>query len=329
MKIIYMGTPDFAVGPLESMIKAGHEITAVVTQPDRPKGRSGVLVASPVKETALKYNIPVLQPEKIRNPEEIERLRAYPADIFVVAAFGQILTKEVLDMPRFGCVNIHASLLPHLRGASPIQHAILMGDEETGVTIMQMDEGLDTGDILLQEKVKILDTDTGGSLFDKLAALGSELIVKALPMIERGELTPIPQDDAAADKVGMLKKSMGLIDFARPAKEIDRQVRGLDPWPGAYTTYNGKSLKIWGVKPLDSGETDGMPELPARLVDITQSGRRLRPGMIVHTDKKSLYVYTSDGILRIDELQLEGKKRMRCADFMLGVKIGAGEMLGI
>ena len=329
MKIIYMGTPDFAVGPLESMIKAGHEITAVVTQPDRPKGRSGALVASPVKETALKYNIPVLQPEKIRDPEAIERLRAYPADIFVVAAFGQILTKEVLDMPAFGCINIHASLLPHLRGASPIQHAILLGDEVTGVTIMQMDEGLDTGDILLQEEVKILDTDTGGSLFDKLAKLGSELIVKALPMIERGELTPIPQDDAAADKVGMLKKSMGLIDFNRSAIEIDRQVRGLDPWPGAYTSYNGKTLKIWGVKPLGAEETENMTGLSASMVDITRSGRRPRPGMIVHTDKQSMYVYTAEGILRVDELQLEGKKRMRCADFMLGVNIGAGQVLGI
>ncbi len=312
MKIIYMGTPDFAVGPLKAIIDAGYEVTAVVTQPDKPKGRSDRLIPSPVKEVAVEHDIPVLQPVRLRNPESIEELRAYPADIIVVAAFGQILPREVLKMPRFGCVNIHASLLPHLRGASPIQHAILMGDKESGVTIMQMDEGLDTGDILLQERIPIADDDTGGTLFDKLAVVGSGLIVKALPLIERGELTPVPQDEAMADHVGMLKKSMGQIDFTRPAAEIERQVRGMDPWPGAYTTYNGKQLKLWKTS-----------------VDITQDNDALpTPGTVIRTDRSSVYVSTGDGVLRIDELQLEGKKRMSVRDFLLGQHMNAGDRLG-
>ncbi|MBR6390145.1 MAG: methionyl-tRNA formyltransferase [Lachnospiraceae bacterium] len=312
MKIIYMGTPDFAVGPLKAIIDAGYEVTAVVTQPDKPKGRSDRLIPSPVKEVAVEHDIPVLQPVRLRNPESIEELRAYPADIIVVAAFGQILPREVLKMPRFGCVNIHASLLPHLRGASPIQHAILMGDKESGVTIMQMDEGLDTGDILLQERIPIADDDTGGTLFDKLAVVGSGLIVKALPLIERGELTPVPQDEAMADHVGMLKKSMGQIDFTRPAAEIERQVRGMDPWPGAYTTYNGKQLKLWKIS-----------------VDITQDNDALpTPGTVIRTDRSSVYVSTGDGVLRIDELQLEGKKRMSVRDFLLGQHMNAGDRLG-
>lgn len=312
MKIIYMGTPDFAVGPLKAIIDAGYEVTAVVTQPDKPKGRSDRLVPSPVKEVAVEHGIPVLQPVRLRDPGSIEELRAYPADIIVVAAFGQILPREVLEMPEFGCVNIHASLLPHLRGASPIQHAILMGDKESGVTIMQMDEGLDTGDILIQESIPIEDDDTGGSLFDKLAVVGSGLIVKALPLIERGELTPVPQDEALADHVGMLKKSMGQIDFSRPAVEIERQVRGMDPWPGAYTSYNGKQLKIWKT-----------------VVDITSNHAGLpAPGTVVGTDKTSVYVSTGDGVLRIDELQLEGKKRMSVRDFLLGQHVNAGDRLG-
>ncbi len=312
MKIIYMGTPDFAVGPLKAIIDAGYEVTAVVTQPDKPKGRSDRLIPSPVKEVAVEHDIPVLQPVRLRNPESIEELRAYPADIIVVAAFGQILPREVLKMPRFGCVNIHASLLPHLRGASPIQHAILMGDKESGVTIMQMDEGLDTGDILLQERIPIADDDTGGTLFDKLAVVGSGLIVKALPLIERGELTPVPQDEAMADHVGMLKKSMGQIDFTRPAAEIERQVRGMDPWPGAYTTYNGKQLKLWKTS-----------------IDITQDNDALpTPGTVIRTDRSSVYVSTGDGVLRIDELQLEGKKRMSVRDFLLGQHMNAGDRLG-
>ena len=325
MKIIYMGTPDFAASPLESIIRAGYEVVCVVTQPDKPKGRSGKLIPSPVKEVAMSHGIPVLTPVKIRTPESIEELRQYPADLGVVAAFGQILPKEVLDMPRLGCVNIHASLLPHLRGASPIQHAILNGDEETGVTIMQMDEGLDTGDILIQESIPILDDDTGGSLFDKLSVLGSELIVKALPMIESGALTPIPQDESRADKVGMLKKEMGRMDFTQSSVQLDRHVRGMDPWPGAYTSYKGRQLKIWKVRSVDiTKEPD-----KKYLVDIISKTKDSEPGTVIYSDKSSIYTACGEGILAIDELQLEGKKRMSTHDFLLGVRIQAGERFGI
>lgn len=310
MKVIYMGTPDFAAGPLEYIYRAGYEITAVVTQPDRPKGRSKTPVMSPVKEVALKYGIPVLTPERIRNEESIRELSAYPADVIVVCAFGQILPPEVLNMTKYGCINIHASLLPHLRGASPIQHSILLGDSKTGVTIMQMDEGLDTGDILIQESIPILDDETGGSLFDKLSVLGSELIVKALPMIEAGELTPIPQDESKADKVGLLKKEMGLMDFSKSSAQLDRHVRGMDPWPGAYTYLDGRQLKIWKAK------------------DIGASDEEAVPGTIIKTDKDHIYVACKNGILRIDELQIEGKKRMSVHDFMLGQKIESGMRLG-
>lgn len=320
MKVVYMGTPDFAVGPLEAIIEAGHEVVCVVTQPDRPKGRSTKLIPSPVKETALKYQIPVLTPVKIKDPQSVAELRNYPADIFVVAAFGQILSEEILTMPKFGCVNIHASLLPHLRGASPIQQSILLGDEKTGVTIMQMDRGLDTGDILIQEAITISSTDTGGSLFDKLAVLGSELIVKALPMIEAGELTPIVQDEDKADYAGMLTKSMGKIDFEAGALEIERKVRGLNPWPGAYTSLNGKQLKLWHC-----GAVSTLPDDPYR----DERKDKDDPGTVIEVLKDAIYVRTGAGILRIDELQLEGKKRMAVRDFLLGYKIETGEKLGL
>lgn len=319
MKIVYMGTPDFAVGALEAIIEAGHEVVAVVTQPDRAKGRSDKLVFSPVKEVAVKNNIPVLQPERIRRPEAIEELRQYPADIFVVAAFGQILPKEVLEMPKFGCVNIHASLLPFLRGAAPIQYSILEGHAKSGVTIMQMDEGLDTGDILIQEAIPITHNDTGGSLFDKLAELGAKLIVKALPMIENGEITPIPQDETKATHVGMLSKSMGCIDFSKPAEKIELQVRALDPWPGTFTTFNGKQLKIWHC-----GAISMLPNEPAHLAEI----KNAEPGTIIEVYEDVIYVQTGDGILRIDEIQLEGKKRMNVRNFLLGNKVFIGDKLG-
>lgn len=319
MKIVYMGTPDFAVGPLKAIIEAGHEVLAVVTQPDRPKGRSGKLICSPVKELALEYDIPVLQPEKIKRAEAVEELKKYPADIFVVAAFGQILSQEILDMPRYGCICIHASLLPHLRGASPIQHSILMGDKESGITIMQMDAGIDTGDILYQRSVPILNSDTGGSLFDKLSKLGSEMIVEVLPKIENGEITPVVQDESRADYAGMLNKSMGKIDFGSDAVVIERQIRGLDPWPGAYTSYGDKNLKIW-----HAGAVSTLPDDPYR----DEKKDKDAPGTIIEVLKDAVYVRTGSGILRIDELQLEGKKRMRVRDFLLGYKINVGERLG-
>lgn len=309
MRIVYMGTPDFAVEPLISIIKAGFEVSAVVTQPDRAKGRSGQPAPCPVKMAALEYDIPIFQPEKIRTEECVETLMQYPADIFVVAAFGQILTRQILDIPRLGCVNIHASLLPHLRGASPIQHAILNGDKETGVTIMRMDEGIDTGDILLQESIPILDTDTGGSLFDRLSDLGAALIVKALPMIEAGTLTPVPQDESKADHVGMLKKSMGEMDFSLSAETLERQIRGLDPWPGAYTGINGKQLKIWKASVIKGEYT-------------------APPGTVVKDADGLIVVACGEDYLAVSELQPEGKRRMSASDYLNGRGSLTGVILG-
>ena len=309
MKVIFMGTPDFAVGALQAIINAGHEVTAVVTQPDKEKGRGKEVKYSSVKECALKNNITVLQPSKIKTSEAIEELRQYEADIFVVAAFGQILSKEILNMPKYGCVNIHASLLPKYRGAAPIQWSILDGEKETGITIMQMDEGLDTGDILLQEKVKIMDTDTGESLFDKLAACGAELIVKALPLIEQGSLLRIKQDDSKSCYAKMLKKEMGLLDFAKDANVLARTIRGLNSWPSAYTYLNGKTMKIWEAVPISNGK------------------RNEEQGTILEVKKDHFIVSCKSGELKITKIQLEGKKKMDVSDFLLGYKLEVGQKL--
>ncbi|MBO5292002.1 MAG: methionyl-tRNA formyltransferase [Lachnospiraceae bacterium] len=313
MKIVFMGTPDFAVGALEAIVQAGHEVTCVVTQPDKPKGRGKEMQYTPVKECARKYQIPVFQPMKIKQPEEIAVLRSYEADIYVVAAFGQILSQEILDIPRFGCVNIHASLLPKYRGAAPIQRALIDGEKETGVTIMQMNAGLDTGDMLTKTVVPILDTDTGESLHDKLSAAGAELIVKTLPMIEAGEVIPEKQDDTQSTYAKMLNKSMGRIDWSRPAVEIERLVRGLNSWPSAYTSFHGKNLKIW----------------ESRIAREAENGTNAEPGCVVWVDKESFTVQTGEGALCITNVQIEGKKRMPVKDFLLGYKIETGEKLGV
>ena len=302
-----MGTPDFAASALEAIIEAGHEVVAVVTQPDKEKGRGKQVSMSPVKECAIKYDIPVLQPVKIRLPENVEELKKYPADVYVVAAFGQILTQEILDMPKYGCINIHASLLPAYRGAAPIQWAILDGLKETGVTIMQMDAGIDTGDILLQETLEIENTDTGESLFDKLSVLGAKTIVKALPMIEKGELTPIKQDDSKSNYAKMLKKEMGLIDWNNSAEVIERYVRGLNSWPSAYSFIGGKQLKIWKAEVVEANGN---------------------PGEVIAIDKKSFTVACGENALKLIEIQLEGKKRMDVGAFLLGYKVNTGDCLG-
>ena len=314
MKIIFMGTPDFARTALEKIIEAGHEVTLVVTQPDKPKGRSGELQVSDVKACALEHNIPVFQPVRIKLPENVAELKKYEADIYVVAAFGQILSQEILDIPRFGCVNIHASLLPKYRGAAPIQQAILDGEEKTGVTIMQMAAGMDTGDILIQREIVIDRDETGGGLFDKLSVLGGKLIVDALPMIERGELTPVPQDEAKATKCGKLSKDMGRIDFNKDAETIFNLVRGLNPWPSAFTSLNGKMLKIWKAEVVK--ELDGV------------DGAGAAPGEVVAVYKDSFAVKTGCDYLKVEEIQLEGKKRMLVKDFLLGYKLEEGTKLG-
>lgn len=307
MKIIYMGTPDFSVGALEALMEAGHEVTAVVTQPDKQKGRDRKVRFSPVKECALKHGLPVLQPMKIKSPEAVKELRKYEADIFVVAAFGQILSREILEMPKYGCINIHASLLPKYRGAAPIQWAILDGESVTGVTIMQMNEGLDTGDILLQKEVAIEKTDTGETLFHKLSQTGAKLITEVLPLIEEGKIRPIKQDEAKATHVKMLTKEMGKVDWKKDAAALERLVRGMNSWPSAYCTFRGKTLKIWQAEVL---EDSGNDELPGKILTVT---------------KDSIQVRTGSGILSIKEIQLEGKKRMPVKDFLLGYPVKAGE----
>lgn len=311
MKIIYMGTPDFAVAPLEAILKAGHEVTAVVTQPDRQKGRGREVQYSPVKECALSYGIPVLQPLKIKEKDAVEELRKYPADIFVVAAFGQLLSEEILNMPRLGCINIHASLLPAYRGAAPIQWCVINGEEKTGVTIMQMAKGMDTGDILLQKEVVLDEKETGGSLFDRLMETGAELIVEVLPKIEAGELTPVVQKEELATYAGKITKDMGNIDFAKSAVTIERLIRGLNPWPSAFTHYKGKILKIW----------------EADVVSECANAENPVPGTVIAMDKEFFTLATGEGALRIRSLQPEGKKRMSCAEFMRGYEVKVGEAL--
>ena len=311
MKIVYMGTPDFAVGALKSVIEAGHEVCLVVTQPDRVRGRGHEVSYSPVKKCALEYDIPVFQPVKIREAEAVDKLRSMNADVFVVAAFGQILSEEILNIPRYGCINIHASLLPKYRGAAPIQGCILNGESKTGVTIMQMDKGVDTGDILLQRETDIAPDETGESLFDKLSVLGSSAITEALAMIEKGEIIPVRQDEEKATHVGMLNKEMGLIDWNKENVVIERYVRGLNSWPSAYTLYKGKILKIWQSC---TEESDGTEDKI--------------PGTVLKADDTGLYVMTGKGVLVITILQLEGKKRMDIASFLRGQQIKAGEILG-
>ena len=314
MRIVFMGTPDFAVGALEAMVQAGHQVCAVVTQPDKPKGRGKGISMSPVKECALKYEIPVFQPGKVRAPEAVETLRGYGADVFVVAAFGQILSEEILTMPPYGCINIHASLLPKYRGASPIQWAILNGETQTGVTIMQMDRGIYTGDMLMKRAVTVEPEDTGESLHDKLRQAGAELIVEALPEIARGGLKPEKQKEEEATYVSMLHKAMGRIDWTKDAVSLHRLVRGLNPWPSAYTVFHGKTLKLWECEPV--GEEEGILH-----------GDKV-PGRVEKVTKEVFYVQTGNGLLKILQVQLEGKKRMQVKDFLLGYSVAEGDMLG-
>lgn len=308
MKVIFMGTPDFSVGTLEALIEAGHEVTLVVTQPDKPKGRGKAMQYTPVKETALAHGIEVYQPAKIREPECVEYLKKYEADIMVVVAFGQILTKEILDMPKYGCVNVHASLLPKYRGAAPIQWAVINGEKVSGVTTMRMDEGIDTGDMILKEEVELDSEETGGSLFERLAKTGAELCVKTLTAIEDGTATYTPQDNAQATHTKMIKKQLGEIDFTKPAEEIERLIRGLNPWPSAYTHWNGKTLKIWKVSVVEK-----------------ESGKE--PGTI-EVGKNTIAVQTGKGMLQLEEIQLEGKKRMQTDAFLRGVSLETGILLG-
>ncbi len=317
-----MGTPDFSVPVLTAMKEAGHDMLAAVTQPDKPKGRGKEMQMTPVKAKALELGIPVLQPKRVRDPEFVEQLRELKPDVMVVVAFGQILTKEVLEVPKYGCINVHASLLPMYRGAAPIQYVILNGEKETGVTTMFMDEGLDTGDMLLKTVVPITADETGGTLHDKLSAAGAELLIRTLEQMEAGTLRRIPQTGETC-YVGTLKKSMGEMDWSRPAEELERQVRGLNPWPSAYTFLNGKTLKIWKAEVLHTEAVSSQEaEEPEALAD------RKSCGSVIVISRDSIQVQTGDGILAIRELQLEGKKRMTADAFLRGYPVEAGTILG-
>ena len=344
MKVVFMGTPDFSVGTLEALVEAGYEITGVVTQPDKPKGRGKQMMPTPVKEAAEKHGLPVYQPRRVRDAEAIEEIRKMEPDVIVVVAFGQIIPKEILDMPKYGCINVHASLLPAYRGAAPIQWAVMNGDEVSGVTIMKMDEGLDTGDMLTKVEVPLAPacppsrrggrsrqhakyniTDTCArpmTLKDKLAAAGAKLLVETLPKLEKGEVTPEKQPEISTTEYArMIKKEDGKIDWTKSAVEIERQIRAMSPWPSAFTKVNGKNLKIWGAKVIAMFGGDLFSKIPGQ--NPTKSA-----GKVWVADETGLHVKTGDGILVIEELQLEGKKRMKAADFLRGYAIEPGTRLG-
>ena len=315
MKLVFMGTPDFAVGTLQEIVKAGHEVVGVVTQPDRPKGRGKNLQPTPVKAAAQELGLTIYQPKSIKAPEFVETLRQLQPEAIVVVAFGQLISREILEIPPHGCLNVHASLLPKYRGAAPVQWAVLCGEKESGVTVMRMDEGLDTGDMLAKESVLLEPDETGGSLFEKLSVLGARLLAETLGKLERGEIFAESQPaDSPTPYAAMIQKSMGCVDWQKDAEEIERLTRGLDPWPGTFTHFKGKNLKIFKVRIYN--------------LDIPKSWEEAVPGQVVDANEEGIYVKCRRGYLRIEELQLEGKKRMPAADFLRGCRIDAGDILG-
>ena len=309
MRVIFMGTPDFSVGALKALAENGYEIAGVVTQPDKPRGRGKASAMTPVKEAALELGLTVYQPSRVREQSFMDTVRALNPDVIVVSAFGQIIPKALLELPRYGCVNIHASLLPKYRGAAPIQWAVMDGEPVSGVTIMQMDEGLDTGDMLAKTEVPLDPDETGGSLFDKLSRAGAELLIRTLPALERGTLTPEKQPlESPTAYARMIRKEDGRIDWNLEAEAIERPIRGLNPWPSAYTELTGKILKIWRaeVLPKESGQT---------------------PGTVTEAGKGGFCVQTGKGVLRLLEVQLEGKKRMDAQAFLRGFHAAPGMKL--
>ena len=311
MRLVYMGTPDFAAAPLAALSDAGHSIEAVVCQPDRPAGRGKAVKPGPVKETAIKLGLKVLQPEKIKNNEEfLGQLRAIAPDAVVVAAYGKILPRQILELPEYGCVNIHASLLPKYRGAAPVQWAVVNGEKESGLTTMLMDEGLDTGDILMQRVVPLAADETGGSLFGKLQKAAGPIIIETLAGLEAGTITPIPQQGASC-YASMLTKEMGQIDWRRDAASIERLVRGLDPWPSAFTFIDGRMVKILKSRTAAAGDDACMP-----------------CGMVAAVGRQSFCVMTGSGLLEVLEVQPAGKKRMDTGAFLRGNHIERGMVLG-
>ena len=321
MRIVFMGTPDFSVPALKALVEAGHQVIAVVTQPDKPKGRGKEVQMTPVKIQAMEYGIPVYQPAKVREASFVEVLKGLEADVYVVIAFGQLLPKAVLELPKYGCINIHASLLPKYRGAAPIQWCVIDGERETGITTMMMDVGLDTGDMLEKTVIPIEEKETGGSLHDKLSLAGGALILSTLKKLEEGTLVRTPQTDEGTCYAKMLTKSLGDIDWNQSAVSIERLIRGLNPWPSAYTLWNGKTIKIWSADVTTSREAAAF---------LSESGvpseTGITPGTVVCSDKHSLVVCTGDGLLSVRELQMEGKKRMDTPAFLRGYPIPEGDV---
>ncbi|WP_417184082.1 methionyl-tRNA formyltransferase [Agathobaculum sp.] len=305
MRIVFMGTPDFAVPSLQALIDAGHDVCAVYTQPDKPQGRKQILTAPPVKTLALEHDIPVFQPNTLKNKDAQARLRELAPEVIIVVAYGKLLPKAVLDIPPHGCINVHGSLLPRWRGAAPIQWAVIAGDEMAGVTTMQMAEGLDTGDMLLTYETKVGEKETAGELFDRLAQSGAELLTETL--VKLNDITPRPQDDAQSCYAHMLDKQMAVIDWSKSAHEIDCLIRGLNPWPIALTTLSGERLKVFAAeKAAGNGE----------------------PGTVLEADpKKGLTVACGEGALKLTEIQLVGGKRMKATDFLRGHAIEVGTKL--
>lgn len=310
MKIIFMGTPDFSVPTLKTLINSEHEVVACYTQPDKPKGRGKKIQMTPVKEVCLEAGIPVYQPKRIRNSDQVEIFKSIDADIAVVIAYGQILPKEILDAPPFGCINIHASLLPKYRGAAPYQWAVINGEQSTGITTMQMDVGMDTGDMLLKTMINIEDDETAGSLHDKLMLAGGDLILKTLQLAEEGNLSPIEQDNDQATYAPMLDKTSGKINWHKPAKEIECLIRGLNPWPSAFTFLDGQLMKIWKAQVVE------------------RVNEEFTPGTICLVNPKEGFVVScGKDALEIKEVQLQGKKRMEASAFLNGYQLTEGRIL--
>ena len=308
MKVVFMGTPEFAVPTLQALIDH-HQVAAVVTQPDRQRGRGKKVQFSPVKEKAAEYKIPVLQPEKARDEEFIQELETIAPDVIVVVAYGQILPERILNLPKYGCINVHGSLLPKYRGAAPIQWAVLNGEEKTGITTMYMEKGLDTGDMIDKAEVVLDPKETAGSLHDKLMNLGADLLLETLDKLEKGTIVRTKQDDSQSCYAKMLSKEMGRMDFSRSAKELEQWIRGMNPWPSAYTTMNGKTLKIWDA-------------------DVVSYEGSEEPGTVVKVTKDTIIVAAGEGALALKEIQLAGKKQMPVQAFLLGSSVETGIRLG-
>lgn len=311
MNIVFMGTPDFAVPTLQMLIDQKYNIQAVVTQPDKPKGRGKKEAMPPVKELALKYGIPVLQPERIKGDEEFyNHIKSLNPDLIVVVAFGQILPENILNIPRLGCVNIHGSLLPKLRGAAPIQWAVINQETVTGVTIMYMDKGMDTGDMLLKKEIPIEADETYYSLHEKMKEVGAKALLEAMPAIEAGGISREKQNDEEATYAPMISKELGHIDWTKDAQSIDALIRGLDPWPVAFTYYKGNMMKIWKAS-VYAGDTEKLP------------------GTVFEVNKNGVLVQTGKGLLLVEEIQFANKKRMPVCEYIKGNKIEPDDLLGI